>query len=259
MDSRLDIVKFIQGAARIGTFIVGSVAIAWGVLTFPIFEQQSVLELTGMHIIDGEPFNADELNRLLPILTATEEDTKSCPVNVLHFAAIIRLRLVEVDIAAAARDRIDDSLQTLRHSIYRSLGCSPADPFLWTVLFWLENTMNGYSPEHLSYLSLSYKLGPNEGWIALTRNRLALSIFDQLPANLREMAIGEFSHLLESGFYAETANLFTGPGWPIRNMLLARLNGVSEVSRQRFARTLYDEGYDIDVPGVGRVDPRPWR
>ena len=155
-------------------------------------------------------------------------------------------------------DDIDTQLSALRGSIFRSLACSPADPFLWVVLYWVEINRNGFQPRYLEYLRLSYQLGPNEGWIALKRNGYALAIFHQLPPDIADMAIAEFPRLLDSGFYAETVAILTGPGWRERGILVPRLKVVAERHRQAFARTLYKLGYDIQVPGIARTDPRPW-
>jgi hypothetical protein len=187
------------------------------------------------------------------------EQAGLCRPQGLHSAAIIRLQLAKNVIAASERDQIDVSLSVLQDSIHRSLGCSPADPFLWSVLFWLENTMNGFSQDHFEFLRLSYQLGPNEGWIAAKRNELALALFGQLPASLREMAINEFVKLLNSGFLTESVAIFTGPAWPIRDVLLPRLASVSDVQREAFARELYRKGYVVNVPGINDIDRPAWQ
>jgi hypothetical protein len=249
--------KLGQVAAQLFTVFLGVAAIAWGVDTFPVFWQQSPLEHTAMRAIEGYPFSTDGLIGLMPTVEATER-ARYCRPAGLRSAAIIRLRLAEEAIAASERNRIDGLLSTLRGSIHGSLDCSPADPFLWVALFWLENNLSGFSQHHLEYLQLSYRLGPNEGWLGLKRNGLALAMFEQLPPNLREMAINEFAGLLESGFYKEVVAIFTGPGWPLRDVLLLRLKAVTDVHRQAFAGELYSEGYDVNVPGVKEINPRHW-
>jgi hypothetical protein len=246
------------GVVRLFTALLGCAAIVSGVYMFPVFWNQSPLEYTAMHLIEGVPFATNELIRSMPAVEATEQ-ARLCRPQALHSAAIIRLQLAKDVIAGSERDHIDGSLSALRDSIHHSLGCSPADPFLWSVLFWVENTMNGFSQDHLEFLRLSYQLGPNEGWIAVKRNELALAVFGQLPVDLRQMAINEFANLLESGFLAEPVANFTGPGWPIRDALLLRLKSVSGVRREAFARELYRKGYNVSVPGVEEIGRRPWQ
>jgi hypothetical protein len=68
-------------------------------------------------------------------------------------------------------------------AIRQSLACSPADPFFWLALYALEPS----AP--LNYLTASYRLGPNEGWIALKRNLVAFANFDELPDDLRRIVV----------------------------------------------------------------------
>ena len=245
-----------QSAAGMFLVLFGAAALAWGAYTFPLFWRQASIDHVATRVIEGDHFKTGALIELLPTVQATEKD--DCRPDVVRSAAIIRLRLSEDTFAAGERDRIDGSLNSLRDSIRRSLGCSPADPFLWLVFFRVENTLNGFSPDHLAYLRESYRLGPNEGWIALKRNGLALAIFEQLPPDIADMALAEFASLLDSGFQREALAIFTGPGWRVRALLLERLKKVSEISREAFAYALYADGYDVDVPGIKRPDPRPW-
>lgn len=239
------------------TFLVifGCAAVAWGMYVLPAFARQLPIERVATHVLNGDPFKSGVLAALMPQVEAAER-TERCSPAVIHSAAIIRTRMAEQAIADG--DDIDAQLNALRDSIRRSLACSPADPFLWVVLYWVEINRNGFQPDYLKYLRLSYQLGPNEGWIAFKRNGYALAIFRQLPPDIADMALAEFPRLLDSGFYAETVAIITGPGWRERDILLPRLNGVAERHRQAFDRALYKLGYDATVPGITRRDPRPW-
>jgi hypothetical protein len=97
---------------------------------------------------------------------------------------------------------------------------------------------------------MSYRLGANEGWIALKRNHFAFSIFEQLPPDLAEDALNEFARLLESGFYDQAAEIFIGPASHVRDRILARLTGVRQRDRDFFERALNRRDYDIAIPGA---------
>jgi hypothetical protein len=105
---------------------------------------------------------------------------------------------------------------------------------------------------------MSYALGPEEGWIAEKRNRLALALFEELPPELKAAAVREFSGLVNTGRYGEAADILTGSAWRIRQLLLSSLNSVQERHRQALASILYRRGYDLTVPGIRQPDPRPW-
>lgn len=249
-------VFFAAGRILISGF--GSVAVVWGFFTFPIFWQQSALKKIEQHIIAGDSFKASTLAPLLPILAVVGQGKWDRP-STLSSASAIDLRLLEQAFAENDRTNIDKLMAETGEMIRKSLADSPSDSFLWMVLFWLENTQNGFNRAHLKYLELSYLLGPNEGWIAAKRNRFALAIYSVLPADLAENAVNEFARLVDSRFFFEAADILQGPGWPIRSTLLAGLKDIDEVNRETFGKAIFKLGYDVIVPGVERPDWRPWQ
>ena len=242
--------------ARLFTVALGCAAITWGLYTCSNFWRHAPIERIADHVIAGDPFKTKQLTDLIAALETVEHEAL-CSPNTLHSVAVLRIRLLEKAMETG-EDSIDPQMETVGDSIRRSIACSPANPFLWTVLYWVETAQNGFNPEYLAYLRLSYLLGPNEGWVALKRNRLALAVFGQLPSDLAEMSIDEFANLLNSGFDYETAEILAGPGWKVRDRLLSRLKDVRESHRQIFAKMLYRNGYNVLVPGIKLADPRPW-
>ena len=237
---------------------LGTVAIVWAILVFPVLWSDSPLDRIAAKIVDGEVYNTDVLMQLLPLIDDVER-RNFCRPQSLRSAAIVRLRMVEELIVSGNRQKLDERLDQLQQTIRSALKCAPSDSFLWLVLFWVDGTRNGFNPQHFDYLRLSYKLGPYEGWIALKRIRFALVLFEQLPPDLADDALREFAGLLKSGFYDEVVDIFVGPGWPVRDKLLSSIKNVAEPQRAIFAKALYRLGYDVDVPGVDRPASRPWQ
>lgn len=244
--------------ARSFVIILGCIAVWWGIVEFPVFWRESSAESIADRIIAGDPFKVEILGRQLPIINSIETSAY-CRPAAIRSVAIIQLRMVEAAASANDREYVDEHLKSLGNVIRSSLFCSPADSFLWLVLFWIENTQNGPIPAHLRYLRMSYQLGPNEGWIALKRNGVAFAIFQQLPPDLGESTINEFTALLETTFYEAAAVIFIGPAWPERELILSHLTRISDRDRQLFADALFRRGYDVNVSGVARQDLRPWR
>jgi hypothetical protein len=244
-------------AARVFTLGLGIAAIAWGATTFPVFWREAVILRTASHIADRDSFKPNAVGLLLPAVEQIEQDSY-CRPEAARGAAIVRLRVAENAMAGGERGAIDPNFTALRGSLVNALECAPADAFLWMVLAWLDGAREGLRPEQLQELRLSYQLGPNEGWIAARRNRFALSMFERLPANLADAAVDEFAHLVDSWFIDDAVAILSGPGWPIRERLLAHLESVGPRQRETFARALYLRGHDLAVPGVARRDPRPW-
>jgi hypothetical protein len=237
--------------------LLGLAGVVWGAVNFSAFWRQAGIEQIASEILDHETFKPKALDPFISTLAEIEQ-SPYCQPKLLRSAAIIRLRLAEEAIAFAEHDVIEDRLGALESGIRSALGCEPADAFLWMVLAWVNNLREGPRPEQLTFLRLSYSLAPNEGWIAVRRNRLALAMFSRLPPDLADACVSEFGRMVNSWLYWETIANFTGPGWPIHGRLLAELKSVGKHQREAFAVELYAEGYDVVVPGIAPRAPRPW-
>jgi hypothetical protein len=243
--------------ARLFAVVLGLAAVTWGATLFPTFWSELSIERTADTVVYRVAFKPGSLDPLLKALDHIETASYGRP-EALRSATIIRLRLAEEALASAKRDAIDAQLSALQDSVRESLTYAPSDSFLWMILAWQDGVRNGFRPEQLAYLRLSYRLGPYEGWIATRRNRVALSMFERLPPDLADAAVNEFASMVQSQFYADTISILTGPGWPIRNRLLAGLKDVDVRQREEIAKELYSAGYDVTVPGVVRRDQQPW-
>lgn len=245
-------------AARVFSVALGALAVSWGALVFPGFWAQAAVHRIADRVVAGDPFKLENLIGQASSLS-TVEQAWPCSAAARRSAAVVRTRMAEDALAEGRRDLIDSSLDSARESIRGALACSPANPFLWLALLWVENTRDGFNPGRLGYLRLSYLLGPNEGWIAVKRNHVALALFEQLPPAVADMALDEFTRLVASGLHEQAVALLTGPGWRIRDVLLARLQAVPEQHRRALAQILYDRGYDVQVPGVAVSEKLPGR
>lgn len=236
---------------------VGFATIVWGFYVFPMLWRPTGLERVAKHIVEGDTFQGDTITTLA--MTLNEMRNNAYP-GAFRTAAVIRLRAVENTMAEGDTRTLDKEFAKLSSSVRASLSHVPTDPFLWAVLFWLENTQNGFSPIHLKYLQMSYSLGPNEGWVAVRRDQLALAVFSRLSPALKEEALAEFTRLVSSDFIVQAANILVMLSVPVRNQLLARLADVPQYEREQLAKSVYDLGYyDISIPGVQPPAPRPWR
>jgi hypothetical protein len=261
---------------RVFVVALGSVAVIWGLVTLPIFWQQSGLERIAQSITRGETYPRDALAGVLPLVETTEKATL-CDPAALRGAAVIRFRLAEIGQVANAKETSGTDIQAATDSVVKALACSPSDAFLWLALYWLKTAQHGFSPEDLKYLELSYQLGPNEGWIAAKRNAVTFAMLHQLPSEARaqlaapsspflcdggpcrpsdfsEIAINELAGLVRSGLYQEAAEVFAGPAWPERESILPRLASLPKADRRGFSDALVRLGHDVNVPGVADVN-----
>lgn len=227
--------------------LLGIGAIAWGAVLFPLFREQAPLNRMAADILQGHKYGTPTL--LDEIRQVEAERSSSCNPIGLHDAVVLRLALLGNAVGVGSKTLFDSAYGPLYDATRRSLSCAPADPFAWLILFWLDTSKHGLNEDNATYLRLSYALGPNEGWIALRRNRLAIALFAQLPADLADDAIGEFVRLVDTGaLYRQTVAIFANAAPAVQRRLVERLKFAEPIPRRIFARILYDKGFDIDVP-----------
>ena len=243
--------------ARIFCVFFGLSAMAWGLLSFPIFVTWSPMERTATKIVAGDQFKIEKLMRQMLEIEAAKQ-LSYCYSVARRSAAIIRFRIMEEAISTGEQTNIDPQMQPLNDLILKSISCAPADSFMWLIFSWAENTQNSCKTECLKYLQMSYQLGPNEGWIALIRNYFAFSLYQKLTSDLADQAIKEFLGLLEMDVPEQMVQIFTGPAWQVRDEIIPRLKDVSDRGRQQFAKALYAKGFDTQIIGVDRTSKRPW-
>jgi hypothetical protein len=243
---------------RIVTAVCGCLAIAWGALTLPLFWRSAPLTQTAANIVNRIPYKADSLESLLPVIENFEQSS-ICVPGALHGSAIILLRRLEEGYRPDQVAELDGRMAGADNAIRRSLQCSPADPFLWLVLYSVESARNGARDDYLKYISMSYRLGPREGWIAVQRNRVVMAIFPMLPPDLAERVLTEFAELVQNRLYEGAADTLLGPGWAIRDRLIARLGGIDERERNEFASRINQKGSNLSIPGAVAPGRRPWQ
>jgi len=232
-------------------------AIGWGLNTLPEFWAGAALEQVAVRVENYEPYRLSSMRSTASVFDNSRDSLVE--PEVLRATAIVNLRLLEQEFEIANRPALDPQFERLEASLVRSLATEPADPFLWFALYWVKTARFGFTAQNLNYLRLSYLTGPNEGWVAIRRNRYALIAYQFLPTELAEDALNEFVGLVNSGYIDEAAQIFVGPGWAIRDTLLNRLKNAGLDTRQRLAKRIYDLGYDVEVPGATRFGVRPWR
>jgi hypothetical protein len=234
-------------AARIIFILFGSIGALWGIIDLPVSWRVSSTEHIAERIIAGDQYRTEFIAR--QISSAKKVGTLGyCRPIEVRSAAIIELRSVEMTVSPS--DNSGERLNALSELVTNALFCEPADSFMWLALYRVENAKNRFSQVSLQYLRMSYLLGPNEGWIALRRNRIAFAAFNQLPSDIAKEAINEFIGLVKTGLYGVAADILTGPAWSARDVILPHLMQVNERDRKAFADALYQRGYDVNVPGV---------
>jgi hypothetical protein len=236
--------------------VFGVCAIAWAVDVMPAYRADVSLVGNAQLALSGDKFNAVQLSAMKRDLNAAS--TKPLQPSALTNIAIMRLLLLESALNAGNRQPVSD-LADLQTVVSAALAQSPTTSFMWLTDLWLKRRSGGFAESDWNLLRMSYWSGPNEAWIAVRRNHLALGVFQSLPSDLAEQALSEFVELVRSGLYADASNILAGPGWPIHEQLLSRLVGVDEANRRGLARALASKDLDgVTVPGLEDRPSRPF-
>ena len=247
-----------QYLLRATVSLLGLAAIVWGGWLFPVFWNQAALARVASEVVQAHTFKSqsllDEVGNAEPA-----QRSSLCNPTTLHDLVILRLSILNSAIAAASLTQEEAAYTSLYDLTKKALACSPSDPFVWLALFWLDARRHGLQPDNERYLRLSYALGPYEGWIALWRNRLAVAVYAQLPADLADDAIGEFVKLVDTGrLYPETVAIFASAAPSVQNRMVENLKEAHLIPRQIFARALYDKGLDVRIPETAIPGLRSW-
>ena len=220
-------------------------SIAWGATTLPVFVDQTRLDAARDLILRNVPVSDAELGALGPLLSRAAARSDCIPA-IDRSTAVIRLRFAENALASGKTDLVDTRMGELDQAVRKSLGCAPSDPYLWLVLFRLRNVRQGLNDANFNLLRMSYRLGPNEGWIVVKRGQLTLTMFDALPPDLAAEVVAEFARLVKTELYSEAIELLKGPGWAHRDKLMAGLAAVPKRNVDILTRTMADVGYNLD-------------
>jgi len=222
----------------------------WGSFSLPTFRALAPAQEVTKRIMAYDRFKLGALAAIRAQLEAYSN------LRMQHPDAVRARALVDLRVSEEMMGRngpvveIDGALEAAGTSVRSSLELTPADSFLWLMLYSVETMRNGFNPCSIEHLDQSYALGPYEGWIALRRNRLALSIFSMLNEVGQQKAIAEFAAILDSNFIEQAELNLTSVGWEQREQLLAGLERVDITSREAFAKRLARDGVKVSVPGV---------
>jgi hypothetical protein len=242
--------------ARVGIFLFGLGAAAWGAYVFPSMQRDEPVERAASEILKGRDLQSRALLNLLAHSDGML-DRPICSPSGLRASATLRVALVKYE-TADGKAPTDDAYFELYHSVQAALRCSPSDAFMWVLLFWLDASRDGVTPKNSEFLQMSYASGPNEGWIGFWRVQVALPLLDRLSNRLSENAIDDFIKLLNTRIlYNDLAAIVASETPGIRTRILASLKETDPVIRQSFAAALRAKGVDVAIPGVQAPD-RPW-
>jgi hypothetical protein len=245
-------------SARLCVSAFGVAAGLWAFLVMPRFWTEAAAYQASSRILAGDVYSQESLAVLAASLAI--DGTSGMHPASLGPKSIIQLRQTEEAIAQGEQGIFNSRLMMLDRTLIETLINTPEASYQWLALYWTENRLNGYDPRFLDYLRMSYAVGPQEGWVALKRNRIVLGLFAVLTQDLKDAALSEFVGLVRSKFYADAAEIVGSSTPVVREKLIAQLDRLKESDRLAFTKILYDKWLlDKSVGGENSMQFRPWR
>jgi hypothetical protein len=236
---------------------LGISAIAWAAYAATFYRAEVSIAAYSRAILSSETYSAAQIDALRKTLDATSME--SLRPLAFNDVAVVRLLILETELAAGQSEQIASDRAELDSAVTAALAAAPSNSFLWLVKYWLEDPSVRSTERGRIPLRMSYILGPNEGWIALRRNPLALAEFASLPKPMAGQVLSEFATMVQSGFYQEASNIIAGADRDLRELLLGRLDQIKEADRNDFAKVLEQRGLDqVPVPGLVKRPARPF-
>ncbi|MCK1546324.1 hypothetical protein IVB12_31395 [Bradyrhizobium sp. 179] len=187
-----------------------------------------------------------------------EPSRAAAQASFIRAEALVGLGVAEGAVGRESPEEADRELAAAEKWVRASLELNPADSFLWLMLYSVQTAREGFATENIRYIDQSYSSGPHEGWIALRRNRVVLSIFPMLSVSAEERVVSEFAAMVDSDLIEDAVMNLTGVGWPQRQRLLAALDKTDVQSRKSLQKRLLIDGVKVAIPGI-EYDERPWR
>jgi hypothetical protein len=243
-------------AVRLLSFVLAASVVAWVDFSVRGERESQFLNSIATKIISGERISEETISILSTLVDEVAD--AGCRSRELIDAAIIQVYV-------AARSRIangphaGDDLQKARAITRAALACSPARPFLWYELFWIEKTSGAPSAVYLPLLERSYRFGPNEIWLSFYRSSDAIPEYKELGADTQVLIRNEFVRLLRD-FPRVAAQVVAEVDEASRARALSWIADMPFERRRALATALDAMGAVVDVPGIdylrGRVvDP----
>src|SRR3954454_10689692 len=123
----------IQRSVRACAIFLGLMGIGWGISDLSNLRREALSSNIARRILAGDPFKSKILLNQAALLEQ-DQQAEGCRPLEARSAAIIRLRLAELPTAPALAPgpvRPKPAAEAIRNA----LACSPAEPFLWLVLY----------------------------------------------------------------------------------------------------------------------------
>lgn len=219
-------------SVRFLTLVVAAAGLAWGLVTLPGSEASDDLLDVESQLLRSETFTPKALARTLK--TPAFEKLSNCDVPAQIALLLIEARVSEATLRAGAVNDFDLHSASIDSRSDRVLACAPRQSFVWLMKFSQAILRGQLDERSFAFLAMSYETSPDEGWVTIRRNNVAVPLLLVFPEPLKEKALSDFQRLVKGGFNEEAGRLYQGASPPIRSLLQASVEQLESYRQKSF-------------------------
>jgi len=221
---------------RGSTLIVGCLGLAWGAFVLPRSELADDFRDTEDRLLHFETFSPPSLTRIMH--SGNSQDLSVCDTHSQRAILLMEMSLAESALRSGTVAEFDRRTHSLETRSKRILSCAPRQSFVWLLIFQLE-VLHGALNEHsFDLLAMSYETSPNEAWISIRRNLVAMPLILVAPEPMRHKILNEFQLLMRYGFFDVAARAYLGAPEAARSLLQTRIEQLDGSRQKAFSEAL---------------------
>jgi hypothetical protein len=218
------------------TVIVGCLGLAWGAFVLPRSELADDFRDIEDRLLHFETFSQPSLTRTID--SGNSQDLSACDTHSQRAILLMEMSLAESALRSGTVAEFDRRTHSLETRSKRTLSCAPRQSFVWLLAFQLE-VLQGVLDEHsFDLLAMSYETSPNEAWISIRRNLVAMPLVLVAPEPTRQKIINEFQLLMRNGFFDVAARAYLGAPEAARSLLQKQIEQFDGSMQKAFSDAL---------------------
>jgi hypothetical protein len=222
------------------TLAIGCLALVWGIATLPGSKTADDYRDIEGRLLHFETFGTAILARVLE--SPDSRALEACDTHSQRAILLLEMPLADAALRSGATDEFDRRVRSLEARSRQILSCTPRESFVWLVAFDLE-VLHGVLNEHaFDLLAMSYQTSPNEAWISIRRNAVAMPFVPIAPEPVRQEILSEFQRLVRFGFVEVAARTYLNASAPTRLLLQARVEQLAPSKQRAFSVALEQLG-----------------
>lgn len=212
------------------TVAIAGFGLVWGIFELPRSEAVDDFRDFEGRLLRFETFNRATVTRTLE--NQTSQSLSACDTYSQRAMLLMEMPLAEAALRSGAVNEFDQRIHSLEARSRRILSCTPRESFVWLLAFDLAVLHGQLNKQSFNLLAMSYETSPNEAWISIRRNMVALPLVLIAPEPVKNEILQEFQKLIRNGFVDDTARSYLTASGPIRLLLQTQIEQL-EISRQK--------------------------